>query len=448
MNSTSAQYPGLNQHYDFLGKRKSLVNRVFSAAFSPASALAFALLGYYSLALVTGSGGDEGQAASIFIRLLLFALVIIAYLRAAPRPFSRLDQVMLPGSIFLLIYTLRLFENIFISDVVVANGPAVVIGMFWVGGVIPAYAISARYRGVKDDDFIAATVVLLVCMVIGLVLNRDALLESSTTRMGLDKINPISLGHLGFAFLIFFVVSFRRSMWIKVLSALAAPILVLVVVYSRSRGPYLAGAGSLLFYALLLKGTRRVWFILALGLAAIVGGVLLNPDLADIVSTQLSRTDLNSDMSNQLRVIAFTGAWDQFVDHFLIGRYVVEMQTGYYPHNIYLESLMSVGLIGSIPFAMHIILAVRAAAGIIRDKNSTIWATFTAVLFFREALGNFVSGSIWGAPGFWITSFLAIAVWYDGYPNVRRRLPVGAIQARGGRPTRRVLASGRSYSEI
>ncbi|RWO40483.1 MAG: hypothetical protein EOS11_20025 [Mesorhizobium sp.] len=431
MNSASARRHDLNQRYDFFGKRKSLINRTFSTAVSPASALAVSLLGYYTLAMAVGVDDNENQAISIYIRIVLFVLVLVAYTRPSPRPFSRLGDVLLPATVFLFIYMLRLFENIFISDVVVAGGAAVVMGMFCVGAVIPAYAISARYRGIRENEFIAAVVLLFICMAVGLILNRDALLESSVTRMGLDRINPISLGHLGFSFLIFFVISFRRSLWMKALAILAIPLLALVIIYTRSRGPYVAGSGALLLYVLLLKGTRRVWLISGLGLAAVIIGFVMNPDLVDIVTTQLSRTDINSDMSNQLRVIAFRGAWDQFLDHFLIGRYVVEQQTGYYPHNIYLESLMSVGAIGSIPFAMHIMLAVRSAVSIIRDKRSTIWATFTAVIFFKEALGGLVSGSIWGATGFWIASFLTIAVWYGGYPSVQRRPNQGAIQARG-----------------
>ncbi|MER9962670.1 O-antigen ligase family protein [Mesorhizobium sp. M0045] len=417
----SAQYRDLNRRDVFSGKRTSFVERVFSAAFSTGSAFSVAMFGFYSLSTMISSDGDDNQSLSIFIRLFLVALVAIAYIRRAPRPFSRLDLVLLPGSAFLLIYTLRLYENIFISGVTVANGTAVVMGIFLASGVIPAYAISTRYRGIKDSDFIAVTIVLLLLMLLGMLRNLDTLVETSAVRMAMDRVNPIALGHLGFSYLIFLVLSFRRSVWIKALAVLAVPALALVIVYARSRGPYLAGSGALLLYVLLLKGGRRVWIVSALGLAGVILGFLLRPDLVDIVTSQLSRSDLDSDLSNRLRVIAFTGAWNQFLDHPFVGRYVIELQTHYYPHNIYLESLMSVGLVGSIPFFIHFILSIRSAVGIIRDENSTIWATFAAVMFFREALGNFVSGGIWGATGFWITSFLTIAVWYGGFPIAPRK---------------------------
>lgn len=416
------QYRRSNLLPNGIERRKSLVNRLLSASFSPASAFVLSMVGYYVFVLISGSASDDSQALSIYIRIFIFIVVLMSCFRFVPRSSSRLDSFLLPGCIFLLIYTLRLAENIFISDVIVGGGAAVVIGMFWAGGVIPSYIIAKRYRGITEQEFIKVMIFLFILLVIGLFVNRDMLVESSSTRMSLEKVNPISLGHLCFSFLIFMSISFRRSFLVKVISIFGGPILALVVVYARSRGPYLAGFGALLLYVLLLKGTRRVWFIAGFALAAIIVGYVVNPDVADVVSTQLSRTDLNSDMSNQMRVIAFSGAWNQFLDHFIVGRYVVELQTGYYPHNIYLESLMSVGILGSLPFLLHIWLTCCAAVGIIRDRNATVWATFAAVMFFREAFAGFVSGSVWGATGFWIASFVTIAVWYGGYPNTQRRL--------------------------
>ncbi|ESX65432.1 hypothetical protein X759_28830 [Mesorhizobium sp. LSHC420B00] len=399
--------------------------------FSPGFAFSLSILGFHSLATMVSSGDTDNQSLSIYIRIFIFFVVVIAFFRVAPRPYKPLTHQFLPGTVFLFLYTTRLLENIYLSGIDVGNGSAVVLGIFLFSGVIPAYALSLRYRGIKDEDFVPAAVILLLCAAAGMILNRDALLDSATGRMAMDRINPIALGHLGFAYVIFFVVTFKRSLSIKLLSVFSIPLLALVIVYTRSRGPYLAGAGALMLYVLLLKGTRRVWLLFGLGLAVLVIAFVASPDLVDIVTTQLSRTDVNSDMSNQMRVIAFTGAWNQFLDHFLIGRYVVELQTGYYPHNIYLESLMSVGIIGSIPFAMHVMFAIRSAVGIIRDPRSTIWATFAALLFFREALGSFVSGGIWGATGFWISSFLIIAVWHGGFPAVQHRPFMNAVQARG-----------------
>lgn len=421
MSRSSAYYYDTSNHHDSPGGRKSFIARFLPAVFSPASALALSMLGFYSLATMVSVEGDDNQRLSIYIRIFLIAVVSVAYLRGSPKPFRPLDRAMLPGTVFLFLYMLRLFENIYLSDIEVGNGTAVVVGIFVLSGILPAYALSLRYRGIKEDDFVPVTILLFLCAAVGMIINIDSLLESSAERMAMDRINPIALGHLGFAYIIFFVIAFKRSLWIKLLAVVCLPLLALVIVYTRSRGPYLAGAGALLLYVLLLKGTQRVWLLSGLGLAVVIVGFVMSPDLVDIVTTQLSRTDIISDMSNQLRVVAFTGAWNQFLDHFLVGRYVVELQTGFYPHNIYLESLMSVGLIGSIPFVMHIVLAIRSAVGIIRDKRSTIWATFVALMFFREALGSFVSGGIWGATGFWIASFLVIAVWHGGYPGVQRR---------------------------
>ena len=54
--------------------------------------------------------------------------------------------------------------------------------------------------------------------------------------------------------------------------------------------------------------------------------------------------------------------------------------------------------------------------------NSDNWTwTLIALLFFRDAVGSAASGSIWSQHGFWITSFLVIAIW-QGYRRDSKRL--------------------------
>ena len=125
----------------------------------------------------------------------------------------------------------------------------------------------------------------------------------------------------------------------------------------------------------------------------------------------LHRSVAVSDRSTFLRVLSFQGAYEQFLDHPLFGRYVNEHLTYYYPHNIYLESFMAVGLLGSAPFFLHVFLALRSALLVLRLKYvSWVW-TFISILFMREAMGSAASGSLWGNTGFWMTSFLVIAIW-------------------------------------
>ena len=126
----------------------------------------------------------------------------------------------------------------------------------------------------------------------------------------------------------------------------------------------------------------------------------------------VDRTDVVLDESTALHYLAIEGAWQQFFENPLFGRYLIELNTQFYPHNIYLEALMSVGFIGALPFYWHLGLSVRAAAGLIRMRNQITAVKVLCFLFFGNCIAAGISGSIWGAPGFWILSFALIALWY------------------------------------
>ncbi|TKB27793.1 MAG: hypothetical protein E5W69_06840, partial [Mesorhizobium sp.] len=103
---------------------------------------------------------------------------------------------------------------------------------------------------------------LCVIFLIGLYLNRDVLFAAQGERMSIDKINPIAMGHTAFAFLIYLFLVLGKTRKLTIQAIILGPMLLMVVVFSKSRGAYIAGAGSLLVYILLLKGSKRVFAVL------------------------------------------------------------------------------------------------------------------------------------------------------------------------------------------
>ncbi|TIP81095.1 MAG: O-antigen ligase family protein, partial [Mesorhizobium sp.] len=168
------------------------------------------------------------------------------------------------------------------------------------------------------------------------------------------------------------------------------PILCLIVVFAKSRGAYIAGAGALLVYVLLLKGSKRVFAVCGAFAIALVVLASSGVELIDVVIARLQTINVDADQSTMIRSQLFAGAWSQFLESPVFGRYAVEMRFNFYPHNIYLESLMAVGALGSLPFAAHIVLALRSTVGIIRSGKFPLAAVLAAVLFIREAIAAFL----------------------------------------------------------
>jgi O-antigen ligase len=412
-----------NVHYDVsadftrggIGRRfahlRNYVDQRF--LFSPATAFALAICGFYTFSGIVNRVDPEGSLGSILVRVAI-ALITFTSFILIPSRLRSSTPALLPMKIFFIFYLCRLVENIYISSVSISPGPGMIFSVFLVTGVGSALLISSMDRAIRNTELIFAMNALCVIFLFGLILNKELLIESSTRRMSLDKINPIALGNTAFIFLIYCVLIVGKTKKLTIQAIILCPMLFLVVVFARSRGAYISGAGALLIYVLLLKGSKRVFAICGVFAVALVILASSGVELIDVIIARLQTIDVDSDQSTKIRSQLYAGAWRQFQENFLIGRYAVEMQFNFYPHNIYLESLMSVGAIGSLPFVAHIVLALRSAVGIIRSGKFPLAAVLTAVIFIREAIAGMASGSLWGHSGFWVTSALTISFWY-GY---------------------------------
>ncbi|UVC14568.1 O-antigen ligase family protein [Mesorhizobium onobrychidis] len=390
--------------------------------FSPAMAFALAICGIYSFSGIVNRIDPEGSLGSLLIRAAIALITAVSFILVPPR-FRSTTPYLLPLKIFFILYLFRLVENIYISSMKFSPGPAMLFSVFLVTSVAATFILSSMSRAIRDENLIFSLNILCALFLVGLYLNRDMLFVSADSRMSLDKINPIAMGHTAFAFLIYFIILTERTRKLSFKSMIMCPLLFLVVVWARSRGAYIAGAGALLVYVLLLKGSNRVLAISGAIAVAIVVLASTGTELIDVVADRLEQIN-SADQSTTLRSLMQEGAWRQFQEDPLFGRYVVEMQLRFYPHNIYLESLMSVGLIGSLPFAAHIILALRSTVGIIRSGKFPLGAVFAAVVFIREAIAGLASGSLWGNAIFWVSSALTISFWYgyQGFLDRSRKL--------------------------
>ncbi len=406
-----------------MARRPQRKKRIFSwlsrLIFSPAAALALGLIGYYSLAGFTNILLPSGNLGGILIRagtLFVVGVAVLRYGRAVP---PKVKIALLPAALLFFGYSMRLIENFYFSDIFIPPGPEMIFLAFGFGVIFTSFALARIAPAIRDDQFVLVVSGLCVLFLVGMAFNLDALRETAEHRMRLNKINPIVMAHLAFAFLFYYLLVFSKSKRLTIEAVIFTPLLFFIFIYARSRGAILAGGASLAIYVLLLKGTKRIWMLTGLAVGGFAVLAFSDSDKLDIILKGLARLNSGDDQSASLHFIAWQGAWEQFLADFAFGRYAIELFTNFYPHNIFLESLMAVGFIGSLPFAIHIVLATLAAASIIRSRQFPIAVTFIAVLFFRDAIAAAGAGSLWGATGFWITSILVIVIWHGRHRGTR-----------------------------
>lgn len=380
--------------------------------FSPANALAFSLLGYYSMAGLVNVYLPDSNLGGILLRGLIGVVVLVALAR-----FFRYGQkirgaYLYPAAIFLLLYFFRMYENAFIVQLTLPPNNEVAFLIFLASIVIPAISFTLIAGQIDDRQFDVSMRILLVIFGVSLFLNLQDLLASYENRLSLAKINPISMSITAYVFLLYHLLRFRQSKFLMIQSAIAVPLLLLVILYARSRGVYIAGAATLVIYGICLKGSRRVSYLLGLGLFALAAATWFAGDAVEIIIKSIERIFSGTDLSANTRRDAGFGGWEQFLQDPVIGRYIIELSHNYYVHNMYLESLMAVGVVGTLFLVLHLVLAFRAVVGIIRSPHATFVARFSSPMFVFMSIIAASSSSVYLAIEFWITSFLVIAFWY------------------------------------
>jgi hypothetical protein len=402
-------------------KRITRQTYVWRLLFSPAMALALSIptVGYYTFATYSSLMGAQSSAPAIAYRAFSLIFLLAVFISGWWHR-SKLPKQALPGLLFLTIYLLRMLENVVVQNIDIPPGNNRVFLTFLAGGILPSVLLASLSSGFSNRHLRLILSFFAVVFSVGALLMISRLdATAASARLGFEKVNPIALAYVGSTFILFYLVIAQKSRRAAIEAAVVVPILLFIALQAQSRGMMLSTTAVVLIYFLLLRGDRKVAVFAVVGVFSILTYYLADPAIFQRAIGSISRIDTVNDLSTAMRALSFRGAYQQFFADPILGRWVSEQYTGYYPHNIYLESLMAVGLIGSIPFIIHIYFSCVAAISIIRLKSENWVWTFVALLFLREAIGSAASGSIWGNVNFWISSFVVISFWYVRYIKIR-----------------------------
>ena len=389
----------------------TITGSLSSTLLSPGSLLALSIFGYYSIAAAGSALFTDGGVDGLILRGVMFALLLLGvFLYSGNRDWSR---AFVPMIIFSVFYIFRILHNYLISDSPPPWDMTAVLQLFFIGGLVPAIAVSSMRTRLRDDGFSRVASTLCIVFILGLLFSSSiSLFDPQDRRLQFDKINAISMGNMAATFLLYYFVFIAYNRRIRIEAVLFVLPLLWIFVYAQSRGAYLAAAGSVVIYLILIRKNRRGTLVVLGSLSAVAVAAYFGREYLDVIWDRLGDIDIVGDRSSYLHYVAYNSALEAFYANPVFGSSIIENVTGYYPHNIFVESLMSVGVVGSVPFLLHLILATRAAIGIIRGQGSTAVAVFVSLVFFQTSIAGGFSGSIWGNTVFWIASTVCISIWY------------------------------------
>jgi len=164
---------------------------------------------------------------------------------------------------------------------------------------------------------------------------------------------------------------------------------------SEARGPLISLVVAVMVFAIVRKQAK---FLMASMAAGMIGVFWFGEMLFERMGA------VGEDESSRGRLEMMTGSIDQFVQHPWFGASFIEPLTLSYPHNLFVEILLALGLVGMLVFLPALFGATRSA--IVRMQQGEV---LMSMLFFQYFVGAQFSGAIYGNSALWAVMIILLS---------------------------------------
>jgi O-antigen ligase len=258
----------------------------------------------------------------------------------------------------------------------------------------------------------------LVAAVLRIVFESDSI--AALRRLGTEELNPITLGNIGVVVVIVALLArplerpssrIARILDSRTVRVPAGVLGAFLAIASASKGPIIALVGVVLlsqFARLLQVRHGRALFVALVRLTLVfVGMIGLAVALALFVNVRVIDrfVDFAIDSSTSDRVGMMTRALQQFESSPWLGSGFVETQSRFYPHNLFVEALMAIGIPGFCALLVVLWVVFRAGARVLTTRHDWV-----ALLFGQHFIGTMFSGSAYFSSQLWGAAAALLAI--------------------------------------
>lgn len=380
---------------------------------------------YYIILLFTISAGSYSRELTIAHRILTIFVSIFLFCNHYRHNKTRYWFFVL--GIFFCAYSVRIYQNS--SDgLLQQRGAAEYLQYLWGVTFIPAlgaFSLGNAGRSRAQGVFI----VLVPCAIFSVAsyfFYKD-FISLSGNGLGLRSrgrdemtISPLALGYLGSGTVLIGLwgaINVKNNARKFLCLPMGASGLMPIII-GASRGALIGMMiAAFVYLGAILRDRQQststipktILLLVVFGSAILVLFATENAAATRLMSIS---DDYEAGKSSMARTELYNEALTIFFDSPILGRQI-ELSSGMYPHNVFLESVMSCGLFG------FIYIAVILKAGLCALKTITNrefgWISLLFILFFTF---NMVSGSIWGADLLTISAMFLIGLSGKSIPKV------------------------------
>jgi len=379
----------------------------------------------------------ESRPINTGFRVVYLAVSLYLILISLFRRNTRLTVPLLLFLLFWLLYGYRLISDISFKGKTYLEEDAFFVYSFAFGGCLaPALAVFLNAKFIKIRRIVINFWGILCLANLAIMVNLLLFAQKGFAALFLERanatgelygkkitvINPITIGLFGevlallcIVFLLFDLI--KTTKFVKFLYWLALALGLLNLVLGASRGPFLSFA-LLLFYVLYVHGKLRrkstLYFVRLLAWSVAIATTILIY-VVPIWSTldfELLNRLTNFSKSRQygekeVRDYEWASAIHQFTENPIFGDSFVTDYDKSYAHNLFMDALMSTGIVGILLMSSLILFIFRRYNTFKPEQRSAIFPIW--IIFLVYFLLSMTSGGLFMSFPFWIMSAMILS---------------------------------------
>jgi hypothetical protein len=370
-------------------------------------------LGFYSLLLISANLNllDFSRYLTIPIRLLIIILLIHLFLKSKKLNVSGSSLLFL---LFSLLYVLRIGTDLLLDRKFFI--PFSQVFQYYLAFVVIPFLIikhikftkeylSAMKRAAVHSSLLFS---LLATVFYAKFFGKVGRLTEGASED--DLISPLILSYCS-ALIIGLCINFllvekctgRRKAYLFVIMLLS----LIPYFLGASRGSIISIALPILTIAMTNKyAVNNLKLLVAACFAFIILFIISDKFGSGIFLRFLNIfSDIESGNSSALRIDIWRQSIDQFLDYPILGDRMEVIGFNIYPHNLFIEVLQNLGMIGFIPFVCLVLIGFKECYLIFKNYRQHSWI---GVIFLQSFAQNMFSGAIYNASWFWVSLALIL----------------------------------------
>jgi hypothetical protein len=375
-----------------------------------------AVVGYTALLMaysnITGSAEGSRQL-TMPLRVLIVAFLALTFATSVKR-------VRNPAILFFLLFSVAYYLRIFVE--LVAGGqdlyrtPLEIFLYFTSFVVLPFLLISM----IQVDRHMLQKV--LIALLLGGTIFSLTTLTYYYDHVGQvgrlsSTVDDASISPLVVSYTSAMILAITAVYWslnetkpkVKVVLLVLSGLLFVPLSLGASRGSFVALLLVVLFFLAFNKGIKkRVSLFAVVVIASGLFSVLLEYLGRGLISRVLGiQAAIETHSSSAIRLVMWSDGWQQFLSSPIFGSSLQLETFQFHPHNIFIEILLSTGVVGFILFLGFLFFVSISAVRIVRRKPECSWVV---VIFLVGLANNMFSSAVWAASTLALGAALVIAV--------------------------------------